>query len=84
MKGALKIMSYLNYDIHYLDDTINPQLPAAIPHKPSFLGAFLGRTGGTLAEDIQADADQVRFRMELTKYSMAKIGDLAGLKPVKP
>jgi len=73
-------MDYSNNYVQDFDDTISPQLPAVIPHKPSFLGAFLGRTGGTLAEDIQADTDQAKFRMELTKYSMAKIGDLSAME----
>lgn len=73
-------MSYLNYDIHDLDDTISPQLPAVIPHKPSFLGTFLGRTGGTLAEDIQADTDQAKFRMDLTEFSLSRVGALSAME----
>lgn len=59
------------------DEVIDTQLPSITPRKPSFLGAFLGRTGDVVAEDIRADAEMASYRMRLTEFSLTKIGALS-------
>lgn len=70
-------MKNQNSSIQDLDNIVNTQLPAIISRKPSFMGTLLGRTGDVLAEDIQADAELATFRIQLTEFSLTRIGALS-------
>lgn len=73
-------MNYPNNSPQDFDDAFGTQLPAIIPHKPSLLGVFLGRSTDVLTEDIRADAELATFRMQLTEFSLTRLGMLSAME----
>ena len=70
-------MNYSDNSIQNLRTVIGAEPMGIVPRQPGFLGTFLGRTGGTLAEDIQADAELALFRMQLTDFALNRIIELS-------
>lgn len=70
-------MNYSNSSVQDFGNVLEASTTCIAPRKSGFLGAFLGRTGGTLAEDIRADAELALFRMQLTEFAMTRIAALS-------
>lgn len=73
-------MNCQNSNTQDFNDAISTQLPAIIPHKPSLLAVFLGRSTDVLTEDIRADAELATFRMQLTEFSLTRLGMLSAME----
>lgn len=70
-------MNYQNSSTQDFSNVIVPEVTTIVPRKPSLLGVVLGQSKDTLTEDIQADARIARFRMQLTEFSLSRIGALS-------
>lgn len=67
-------MNYSDISVQDLGNTVESGTASIMPRKSGFFSAFLGRTGGALAEDIRADAELALFRMQLTEFALTRIG----------
>lgn len=73
-------MNFQSTSTQDFGEAVDTQVLDIAPRKPSFLGTFLGRTGGTLAEDIRGDAEMASFRALLTEFSLSRLGYLSAME----
>ncbi len=73
-------MNYSSNSTQDFGNVLEASTTSIMPRKPSFLGAFLGRTGGTLEEDVRADAELALFRMQLTEFAVTRIAALSAME----